>query len=208
MRTMWIRLRHSWAAFPLVALLCTGLLAWTTQDPDAKPLTEEQILSLVTSTKLGELPAGRVNELIRLRGVAFSVTDVFLLELQTREADPAVLETLRQIRGQGKDFVPTNSVASSASPASSSTTEAPATPAAGNGVEADWPKFLEQVRAKAIAYTDELPNFICTQLTQRSARYFPGGWRTVDNFVAELSYFDKKEHYKILAVANQATTTA
>ena len=205
---MWIRLRHCWAAFPLVALLCTGLLAWTTQDPDAKPLTEEQILSLVTSTKLGELPAGRVNELIRRRGVAFSVTDVFLLELQTREADPALLETLRQIRGQGKDFVGTNSVASSASPASSSTTEAPAAPAAGNGVEADWPKFLEQVRAKAIAYTDELPNFICTQLTQRSARYFPGGWRTIDNFVAELSYFDKKEHYKILTVANQATTTA
>ena len=75
-------------------------------------------------------------------------------------------------------------------------------------MEADWPKFLEQVRAKAIAYTDDLPNFICTQLTQRSARYFPGGWRTVDNFVAELSYFDKKEHYKILTVANQATTTA
>jgi len=205
---MLIRLRCSWVAFPLVALLCTGLSAWTVQNSATTPLTEEQVLSLVTSTKLGELPAGRVNELIRQRGIAFAVTDVFLLELQTRETDPAVLETLRQIRGQGKDFVPTNPAASSGSLADSSTTEAPATSAPGNGVEADWPKFLEQVRAKAIAYTDELPNFICTQLTQRSARYFPGGWRTLDNFVAELSYFDKKEHYKILTVANQATTTA
>ena len=204
---MLIRLRYSWVAFPLVALLYTSLSAWTAQDAGAKPLTEEQILSLVTSTKLGELAAGRVSELIRQRGVAFSVTDVFLLELQTREADPAVLETLRQIRGQGKDFVPTNPRASSNSLATS-TTQEPVTSTSGNGVEADWPKFLEQVRAKAIAYTDELPNFICTQLTQRSARYFPGGWRTVDNFVAELTYFDKKEHYKILTVANQATTTA
>jgi hypothetical protein len=201
-------LRKCWFALGLVALLCSGLSAWTAQDPGAKPLTEEQVLSLVSSTKLGELPPGRVNELIRQRGVAFAVTDVFLLELQTRDADPSVLETLRQIRGQGKDFVPTTPEGKTGSLAPASTPESPPTATPSNGVEGDWPKFLEQVRAKAIAYTDELPNFICTQLTQRSARYFPGGWRTVDNFVAELSYFDKKEHYKILTVANQATTTA
>jgi len=207
MRTMLIRLRRLWVAFLLVTLLCAGVLAWTGQVPAAEPLTEEQVLSLVTSAKLGELPAGRINELIRKRGIAFSVTDVFLLELQTREADPAVLDTLRQIRGQGKDFVPTSPGGATGSAATSSTPESPVAPS-GKAVEADWPKFLEQVRAKAIAYTDELPNFICTQVTQRSARYFPGGWRSVDNFVAELSYFDRKEHYKILTVANQATTSA
>ena len=208
MRTTWICRRHFWLGLLLVILLCAGLSAWSGQDPATEPLTEEQVLSLVTSVKLGELPAGRINDLVRKRGIAFSVTDVFLLELQTREADPALLDTLRQIRGQGKDFVPTKPGGTAGSIAASSTPESPATPAASTGVEADWPKFLEQVRAKAIAYTDDLPNFICTQLTQRSARYFPGGWRTVDNFVAELSYFDKKEHYKILTVANQATTTA
>lgn len=196
------------AAFLLSVALCAGLLAWPGQDPAAQgPLTEEQVLALVTSTKLGELPPGRIIELIRQRGIGFSVTDVFLLELQAREADPAVLETLRQIRGQGKDFVPTNSAGTPGSAVTTSTPEAPAA-SPGNAVEADWPKFLENVRAKAIAYTDDLPNFICTQVTQRSARYFPGGWRSVDNYVAELTYFDRKEHYKILTVANQATTTA
>ena len=208
MRTTWICLRRFWLGLLLVILLCAGFSAWSEQDPATEPLTEEQVLSLVTSAKLGELPASRINELIRKRGVAFSVTDVFLLELQTREADPVLLDTLRQIRGQGRDFVPTKPGGTVGSTATVSTPESPATPSASTGVEADWPKFLEQVRAKAIAYTDDLPNFICTQLTQRSARYFPGGWRTVDNFVAELSYFDKKEHYKILTVANQATTTA
>jgi hypothetical protein len=208
MRTISICLRRFGPGFLFVTLLCAGLSAWSEQDPAAGPLTEEQILSLVTSAKLGELPASRVSELVRKRGIAFPVTDVFLLELQTRQADPALLETLRQIRGQGKDFVPTIAAGSSGSLGPSSTPEGPVPPTSTGAVEADWPKFLEQVRAKAIAYTDELPNFICTQLTQRSARYFPGGWRTVDNFVAELSYFDKKEHYKILTVANQATTTA
>jgi hypothetical protein len=208
MNTLITHIRGWLIVWVMGALLGVAALAWTGQEAVPGPLTEEQILSLVTSAKLGELPDGRVSDLIRKRGIGFAVTDVFLLELQTRGAEPAVLETLRGIRWQGKDFVPT--VSQEAHPVnppapSPSQTSAPPT---SNAVEADWPKFLEQVRAKAIAYTDELPNFICTQVTQRSARYFPGGWRSLDNFVAELSYFDKKEHYKILTVANQATTTA
>ena len=69
--------------------------------------------------------------------------------------------------------------------------------------EADWPRFLESVRAKALAYTDELPNFICSQVTQRHVRHSQRGWRPVDNFVAELTYFHKQEHYKILTIGNQ-----
>src|SRR5262245_11717245 len=193
----------------MTILLGVAALAWTGQESVPGPLTEEQILSLVTSAKLGELPAGRVSELIRKRGIGFAVTDVFLLELQTRGAEPVILETLRELRGQGKDFVPTASTqeAHTVNPSAPSPAQI-AAPPANNAVEADWAKFLEQVRAKAIAYTDDLPNFICTQVTQRSARYFPGGWRSLDNYVAELSYFDKKEHYKILTVANQATSTA
>ncbi|MCI0418249.1 MAG: hypothetical protein L0312_03330, partial [Acidobacteria bacterium] len=195
------KLRACWIAFWAGTLLSAGVLARAGQEPAAEPLTEEQVLSLVTSAKLGELPASRIAELIRNRGIKFSVTDVFLLELQTREADPVVIETLRQLRGQGRDFIPTSPALHAPAPENSPS-------ASTNAVEANWPKFLDSVRAKAIAYNDELPNFICTQVTQRSARYFPGGWRSVDNFVAELTYFEKKEHYKILTVANQATTTA
>lgn len=188
-------------------LLLAGIATITGQHATPEPLTEEQVLALVTSSKLGELSVNRVVELIQERGIKFSVTDLFLLELEAREADIAVLETLRQIRQQGKDFVPTE-------PKPLTTVEEPAIGEAGrpqtpeDAVEADWPKFLEAVRAKAMAYTDELPNFICTQVTQRFARFFPGGWRQVDNYVAELSYFDKKEHYKILTVANKVTPDA
>ncbi len=74
--------------------------------------------------------------------------------------------------------------------------------------EKTWPQFLELTRAKAIAYTDDLPNFICTQITTRFERIFPKGWHQVDNFVADLTYFEKKENYKIISVANRVTTTA
>jgi len=186
------------------------------QESSEGQLTEEQILALVTSTKLGEVSVNRVVELINQRGVSFSVTDIFLLELKVREADVAIIETLKQLREKGKDFVPTPTDAARTPSEPAKTTAPPAKAqsspegiAAGKmPTEESWPQFLEAARAKAMAYTDELPNFICTQITQRFIRNFPSGWRQVDNYVAELSYFDKKEHYKILTVANQITTTA
>jgi hypothetical protein len=105
-----------------------------------------------------------------------------LLELQARETDPVILETLRALRQPGAE--------SKGRP------------------EADWPRFLESVRAKALAYTDDLPNFICTQVTLRHVRFPQRGWKLVDNFVAELTYFGKEEHYKILTVGNNAATDA
>ncbi len=180
--------------------LALGGVAFYGQEPVAEPLTEEQVLSLVNSSALGELPASRVVELIEKRGVKFSVTEVFLLELQARAADPSLLEALRAISQKGRDFVPT----SKETPGSPGAEEL----SASSAVEGDWPRFLESVRAKAVAYIDDLPNFICTQVTQRHARYFPGGWRPVDNFVAELTYFDRKEHYKILTVANKVASDA
>jgi hypothetical protein len=182
----------------------------TGQEPAVEPLTEEQVLGLVNSSKLGEVSVNRIVELIQQRGIKFSVTDIFLLELEAREADTAVVETLRQMRAQGKDFVPTTPAPST--PAQSG--PAPAVPEARQKSpgeimgEAEWQKFLESARAKAMAYTDELPNFICTQVTQRFVRFFPGGWRQVDNYVADLTYFEKKENYKILTVANQVRSGA
>jgi hypothetical protein len=177
------------ALFPAVSI---------SEEPAKQPLSEEQVLSLVTSANLKEIPVNRVVELITERGVAFSITDVFLLELNAREADVAIVETLRRLRSEGKDFVPTSS-----QPAKAPGAETP--PPSGKApTEENWPQFLESVREKATAYTDSLPNFICTQITQRFIRFFPGGWHQSDNFVADLSFYDKTEHYKILTVANKA----
>jgi hypothetical protein len=189
-----------------LALFLAGLILSpgnsVSQEPSKAPLTEEQVLALVTSASLKELSVNRVVELITERGVAFSVSDVFLLELNTREADIAIVETLRGLRNQGKDFIPTSS-----EPTAPPAAEKPNLPAK-TPTEENWPQFLEAVRSKAIPYTENLPNFICTQITQRFIRFFPGGWRQVDNFVADLSYYDGKEHYKILTVANQASPSA
>ena len=152
------------------------------QESGPEALTEEQLLSLVTSSKLGVLPAERIVELIKKRGLQFSITEALLLDLEARQTDPVILETVRALSQPG--------------------TESRGRP------EANWPRFLESVRAKALAYTDDLPNFICTQVTQRHLRSPQRGWKLVDNLVAELTYFGKEEHYKILTVGNNAATDA
>ena len=149
-------------------------------------------------------------ELIRERGLGFTVSDLFLQKLETLQADPAIAQTLRKFRDQGKAPAPISSTtleneshpagAAAQSPATGSPSKIPD--------DQTWPQFLEAARTKALAYTDDLPNFICTQITTRSERVSSGGWHQVDNFVADLTYFEKKENYKIISVSNRPTATA
>jgi hypothetical protein len=163
-------------------LLALSASVFGGQESETEALTEDQLLSLVTSSKLGVVPAERIIELIKKRGLGFSITEALLLELQTREIDPVVLENLRALQRPGAELKSRS--------------------------ETDWPRFLESVRAKALAYTDDLPNFICTQVTQRHVLDPQRGWRPVDNFVAELTYFNKEERYKLLTIGNNAVANA
>lgn len=66
----------------------------------------------------------------------------------------------------------------------------------------DWPLILARVRSNALAYSDQLPDFICNQTTRRFVWTVAPtvGWKITDRFVAELSFYDRKEHYEILTV--------
>ncbi|MFN8006407.1 MAG: hypothetical protein U0V70_05170 [Terriglobia bacterium] len=176
------------------------------QEARKAALTRQEVLSLATSNKLGLVSSSQVVELIRTRGLDFFVTDDLLLTLESLPTDPAILDALRKL----KSPEPAPSSTTSPYPPSGS-----ATSGSNAGVnnhnplipdERSWPDFLEKVRDKALDYSDELPNFICTQVTTRYEREFPGSWRQVDNFVAELTYFDQKENYKLISVADRPAT--
>ena len=210
------------------------------------PISQEELLALVTTTRIGAVTSQRVVELIRERGIAFRVKDILLQELKAREADPAIIRAVEAHRPTGPPasvlrpppgveppppvFIPppvepsatepsaTGSAAppkpaanpkAAATPAAAATTEPAATPArSGLPDRETWPKFLVNVRSTAMAYTENLPNFICTQITQRYLRRLPKtGWVRMDNFVAELTYYDKQEHYKLVSVGNRSASS-
>ena len=198
------------------------------------PISEEELLALVTTTRLGAVTSERVVELIRERGIGFRVKDILLQELKAREADPAIIRAVEENRPAGPVessmrpppgveppppvFIPPpvepasaglSAAGSAATPASAATTLPAATPVrSGLPDRETWPQFLEEVRSKAMEYTDNLPNFICTQITQRYLRRLPKrGWVRLDNFVAELTFYDKQEHYKLVSVGNRSAAS-
>lgn len=70
-------------------------------------------------------------------------------------------------------------------------------------------RILDEVRAYALNYTKQLPNFLCTQVTRRW--YDPSGlefWRMQDVITTRLSYFDQHEDYKVVLVNNQPVETS
>jgi hypothetical protein len=69
---------------------------------------------------------------------------------------------------------------------------------------ATWLQFLDSVRQLALAHTQALPDFVCTQKTRRLAKFGEiGDWKLVDQIVTEVSYYESMEHYRILMVDNK-----
>ena len=203
------------------------------------PISQEELLALVTTTRIGAVTSQRVVELIRERGIGFRVKDILLQELKAREADPAIIRAVERHRSTRPPesvlrappgveppppvFIPPPAAPSATEPPATGPAATPkpaATPAAAATEPAatpvrsglpdreTWPGFLEEVRNTAMAYTENLPNFICTQITQRYLRRLPKtGWVRVDNFVAELTFYDKQEHYKLVSVGNRSAAS-
>jgi len=69
--------------------------------------------------------------------------------------------------------------------------------------------IIDAVRAYALAYSQNLPDFICTQVTRRFAAPKPGtryggredgepSWQLQDTLTIRLSFFEQKEDYKVI----------
>ena len=66
----------------------------------------------------------------------------------------------------------------------------------------DDAKIIERTRRIALAYTDNLPNFICTQENRKfkDESWDGSGWQQYSDAVAEVRFIDKTESYRTIAV--------
>ena len=67
----------------------------------------------------------------------------------------------------------------------------------GGPADAEWPNFLQAVRRRIDATSQNLPNFVCRRRTERFERLFRG-WREKDRFQEELMFTDGEESYKLV----------
>ncbi len=62
-------------------------------------------------------------------------------------------------------------------------------------------EILDQVKQYAMSYTQNLPNFVCTQVTRRYVDpRSTGMFRLIDKINEQLSYSDGHENYKVVSV--------
>jgi len=72
----------------------------------------------------------------------------------------------------------------------------------------NWALFLKTIRAKTFDYERQLPEFVCNQTTRRYRRIGRGGWTQEDFLAHELSYHDKRKHYRNVGASKAPPQTA
>jgi hypothetical protein len=83
--------------------------------------------------------------------------------------------------------------------------EAPGQVSAPDGAEQK--AIIARMRDAAVNYADRLQDFLCTQLTTRSADQSGSGkhWKVLETQELELGYIAHKEHYRLLKVNGKTT---
>ncbi len=69
-------------------------------------------------------------------------------------------------------------------------------------------RILDEIRTNALNYSNNLPNFLCVQVTRRSADPTGTGdhWKQLDTIQEQLSFFDHREKYVVTMVNGQSVT--
>ncbi len=158
-------------------------------------MTVEQLQSFIrSSVELGHQDK-KIAEYLRQVRLSYKLDDRTVEDLVGAGAGPKTLESLRELQKSS------SSLPAAPPPKPKAVPVAIAAPPA-----AEQKQIIDDVREYALNYVKRLPDFICTQVTRRYID--PAGlefWQRTDVITTRLSYFEKKEDYKVLLVNNRMT---
>ncbi len=163
--------------FPLLILLlsCVPLSA-----QDAKPLTSQEIVSLLYQLPRNPETRDELIEQIRKRGIGFPLTDGMRSLVATKSGNDSLLRrTLEE--AERRRVNPTASTLPS---------------------ETEGTQLLERTRNVTLAAANAMPDFIVKQIIKRSVAYGnTGNWKLQDNLSIAVGYrANAGEEYKVLTV--------
>ena len=75
---------------------------------------------------------------------------------------------------------------------------------AADPTAAEQARFLEQVRATALGYSDFLPDFVCTEVIHRTSND-SHAQQNLDVLTLQLTYAGKRENYKVVVAGNKTS---
>ncbi|HWZ31966.1 MAG TPA: hypothetical protein VNX18_11555 [Bryobacteraceae bacterium] len=160
-----------------------------------RTMTVSQVTGFIKSSVQQKLDDRQVAEVLKKTKLTEKLDPAAIAELQALGAGPRTMAALREL-ADASTSLPAPAPPPPKQPRLSITT------APDNVVQA---KILDGIREYATNYTQNLPNFICTQVTRRQVD--PSGtgdhFQSVDKIQEQLTYFDHRENYKVVMVNGQ-----
>lgn len=179
----------------LLLLLCAAAMLLAQSG-----LSYSQLRQFIKSSVEQRLKDKEVANYLKKQVIRFAITDRLIEEFVGWGIGPRTLKAL-----EGIQVATANMPEPKAPPAvkAQSSPRQPPPPSKERQAE-----IIEEARKQAEVYTDELPNYVCLQVTRRF--FDPTGlemdWLKHDEIKTRLSYFDNQEHYETISV-NDVTTS-
>jgi hypothetical protein len=174
-------------------IVCAGLCARAEMS-----LTIEQLKEFVRSSIKLHQDDRKVAEYLKKVTLKNQLDDRTIEDLQGLGAGPRTVEALHRLRDL------TAGLPKAAPPAPKPAYVPPPPP---NSIEQK--QVLADATDYALNYTSRLPDFICTQVTRRYID--PSGmefWRLADTITERLSFYERREDYKVVLVNSQPVEMA
>ena len=156
-------------------------------------MSVEQLMGFVRSSVKLRHPDKQVAEYLRKLALKEKLDDRSIELLLADGIGPKTAEALRGLRDASANLTP---------PPKAAPKPAPVVIPPPSSVE--QAEILQKTSEQALQYEQNLPNFICTQVTRRF--YDPAGlelWQSLDTVTAKLTYFDHKEQKQVAFVNNR-----
>lgn len=173
------------------ALLALALAA------SAQPaVSVDDLMKFVESAISQHYPDKAVAQQVAKIKLANRLDDARIAELQRDGAQPKTVEALQQL-AKASAGLP-------AAPVKIQTAVAPPPPPSSE----EQARILDEIRENALNYSQNLPNYICSQITKRHIDPTGNGsWQLEDQVVEHLTYYEQKENYKVITINDRPVTT-
>lgn len=182
------------AAGKLPALLCAAAIGLLAQ----ADLTYGQLRQFVKSSMDQKLRDKDVANYLKRQSVEFAVSDRLIEEFVGWGIGPKTLKALEALQAASADL-------EEPAPAPARP-KAPPQPPPPDEEAQRW--IISEARRQAQAYTQDLPNYVCLQVTRRF--FDPTGmemdWLKHDEIKTRVSYVDGREDYEMLSVNDMVTS--
>ena len=159
----------------------------------------------------------KIGEYVKKIQLTEKLTDKTITDLEAQGAGPRTVEALKYLRDKTASLKPPSTAAtyspatapdntlSTAPPTAILRPQAPPIPAPSSVKQQE---ILDLMKQYAMTYTDNLPNFICVEVTRQYVDPRGGNdYRSIGTMLAHVSYNEGQEHYKVYSMNGRLVDT-